>query len=140
MQIFPTQESAGCGMEIANCISNYHAVFGNLHSLAVIIGGTFVLIALLLSTLLILQHLRSYTKPEEQKWVIGVLLMVPIYATESMISLWNGRFSIVCDILRNCYEAFALYCFGNYLVACLGKFFSPLFTSSKNATFDSRPC
>lgn len=30
------------------------------------------------------------------------------------------RFSIECDILRNCYEAFALYAFGSYLVACLG--------------------
>ncbi|ONK75105.1 uncharacterized protein A4U43_C03F13370 [Asparagus officinalis] len=57
---------------------------------------------------------------QEQKWIIGVLFMVPVYASESIISLSKAKFSIVCDILRNCYEAFALYCFGSYLVACLG--------------------
>ncbi|KAL0552932.1 hypothetical protein IC582_012066 [Cucumis melo] len=47
--------------------------------------------------------------------------MVPVYATQSIISLWNSRFSLACDILRNCYEAFALYSFGRYLIASLGK-------------------
>jgi hypothetical protein len=28
--------------------------------------------------------------------------------------------SVASDILRNCYEAFALYSFGSYLVASLG--------------------
>ncbi|ERM99450.1 hypothetical protein AMTR_s00131p00101830 [Amborella trichopoda] len=56
----------------------------------------------------------------EQKWLVGVLFMVPVYACESLLSLWNPSISIECDILRNCYEAFALYCFGSYLVACLG--------------------
>ncbi|KAG2329634.1 hypothetical protein Bca52824_000814 [Brassica carinata] len=46
--------------------------------------------------------------------------MVPVYATESIISLSNAKLSLPCDILRNCYEAFALYSFGSYLVACLG--------------------
>lgn len=92
----------------------------NYHIPAVIIGGVFVLIALVLSTLLLLQHLSSYNNPSEQKWIIGVLFMVPVYACESIISLWKANFSIVCDILRNCYEAFALYCFGSYLAACLG--------------------
>ncbi|KAG7983939.1 hypothetical protein I3843_04G131300 [Carya illinoinensis] len=46
--------------------------------------------------------------------------MVPVYATESIISLLFPRLSLACDILRNCYEAFALYSFGSYLVACLG--------------------
>ncbi|KAL5680720.1 hypothetical protein ACJX0J_007105, partial [Zea mays] len=58
----------------------------------------------------------------EQKWIIAVLFMVPVYACESIISLWNSKLSLACDILRNCYEAFALYAFGRYLVACLGFF------------------
>ncbi|XP_060961599.1 protein LAZ1 homolog 2 isoform X2 [Cannabis sativa] len=56
----------------------------------------------------------------EQKWIVAVLFIVPAYATESVISLWNPKFSLACDILRNCYEAFALYSFGSYLIACLG--------------------
>ncbi|XP_043706009.1 protein LAZ1 homolog 2 [Telopea speciosissima] len=98
----------------------YGEAYTTLHQPAVIIGGCLVLVALILSIHLIFQHLRSYTNPEEQKWIVAVIFMVPVYACESIISLWNYRFSIACDILRNCYEAFALYAFGRYLVACLG--------------------
>ncbi|KAJ4834721.1 hypothetical protein Tsubulata_007677 [Turnera subulata] len=56
----------------------------------------------------------------EQKWIVAVIFMVPVYATESFISLFDPRLSLVCDTLRDCYEAFALYAFGSYLVACLG--------------------
>ncbi|CAN1243335.1 Protein LAZ1 homolog 2 [Linum perenne] len=75
--------------------------YRNLHQPALIAGGSFVLVAISVSLLLILQHLRSYTNP-------------------SLLSLLNYRLSLACDILRNCYEAFALYSFGSYLIACLG--------------------
>ncbi|KAG0487116.1 hypothetical protein HPP92_009211 [Vanilla planifolia] len=101
-------------------ISNFQGVYRNLHTTAVVIGGIFALIAIVISLLLIFQHLKSYTNPAEQKWIICILLMVPVYAIESIISLWQPKISIVCDILRNCYEAFALYAFGSYLVSCLG--------------------
>ncbi|KAF8388712.1 hypothetical protein HHK36_025392 [Tetracentron sinense] len=101
-------------------ISAYDETYRDLRLPAVIIGGCFVLVALILSILLILQHLRSYTNPAEQKWIVAVVFMVPVYACESFISLLNSRLSLACDILRNCYEAFALYSFGSYLVACLG--------------------
>ncbi|KAL6650116.1 hypothetical protein ACP70R_014340 [Stipagrostis hirtigluma subsp. patula] len=100
--------------------SSFRALYGNIHAPAVLIGAAFALTALLISLWLILQHLRSYSNPAEQKWIIAVLFMVPVYASESIISLWNSDFSLACDILRNCYEAFALYAFGRYLVACLG--------------------
>ena len=45
---------------------------------------------------------------------------IPVFNSFQIISLWNSKFSLACDILRNCYEAFALYAFGRYLVACLG--------------------
>ncbi|KAL8137217.1 hypothetical protein V2J09_003218 [Rumex salicifolius] len=94
--------------------------YQNVHDTAALIAACFASIALILSSYLIFQHLRSYTNPAEQKWIVGVVLMVPVYATESFISLTNPRTSLACDILRNCYEAFALYAFGSYLVACLG--------------------
>lgn len=100
--------------------SGYGTEYQHLHQPALIVGGCFAAVAVLTSIYLILQHLRSYTNPAEQKWVVAVIFMVPVYATESIISLWNSKFSLACDILRNCYEAFALYSFGSYLVACLG--------------------
>ncbi|EXC35621.1 hypothetical protein L484_000780 [Morus notabilis] len=106
-------------MEI-NRISDSESFYRDLQQPGLIIAGCFVVVAFSLSIFLILQHLRSYTNPAEQKWIVAVVFMVPVYATESIISLWNPKLSLACDILRNCYEAFALYSFGSYLVACLG--------------------
>ncbi|MBA0661813.1 hypothetical protein Goklo_006055 [Gossypium klotzschianum] len=108
---------AGCSSHV---VSAYEDAYTYLHHPAVIIGGLFALVALILSLFLILQHLRFYTNPAEQKWIVSIVFMVPVYATESVISLWNPRFSLACDILRSCYEAFALYSFGRYLIACIG--------------------
>ncbi|KAK1354957.1 Lazarus [Heracleum sosnowskyi] len=94
--------------------------YSDLYEPAVIFAGCSVLIALVSSFSLIRQHLISYTKPEEQKWIVGVLLMVPIYAIQSIISLVNPKLSLALDISRNCYEAFAVYSFGSYLIAVLG--------------------
>lgn len=91
-----------------------------LEEAALIVASSSALLSFLLSTLLIFQHLRSYTNPAEQKWIVAVISMVPVYATESILSLWNPNLSLACDILRNLYEAFALYSFGSYLIACLG--------------------
>ncbi|KAI7724517.1 hypothetical protein M8C21_028998, partial [Ambrosia artemisiifolia] len=51
--------------------------------------------------------------PQEQKWIVLVLLMVPVYAIESIFSLWKPKFALACDILRSCYESVALYSFGS---------------------------
>ncbi|KAK4391890.1 protein LAZ12 [Sesamum angolense] len=120
----------------------YQNTYKDLHLPAFLIAGCFGFAAIVLSLLLTFQHLRSYTNPsetylveglyldayiftwayihQEQKWIVAVLFMVPVYATESILSLWNAKLSLACDILRNCYEAFALYAFGSYLIACLG--------------------
>ncbi|KAE7998424.1 hypothetical protein FH972_002969 [Carpinus fangiana] len=82
-------------------ISAYTDIYRELHQPVLITAGCFAAIAVILSIYLILQHLRSYTNP-------------------AIISLCFPRLSLACDILRNCYEAFALYSFGSYLVACLG--------------------
>ncbi|CAB4290997.1 unnamed protein product [Prunus armeniaca] len=87
---------------------------------ASLVSGVFVLITLTLSIYLVFEHLSAYKLPEEQKFLIGVVLMVPCYAVESLISLVNPSISVDCEILRDCYESFAMYCFGRYLVACLG--------------------
>ncbi|KAM3741577.1 hypothetical protein ACB098_07G006500 [Castanea mollissima] len=106
---------------MASNSSSAHAdTYQRLHQPALITAGCFVVVTLILSIFLILQHLRCYTNPAEQKWIVAVLFMVPVYATESIISLWFPKASLACDILRNCYEAFALYSFGSYLIACLG--------------------
>ncbi|GFP80201.1 transmembrane protein 184c [Phtheirospermum japonicum] len=92
----------------------------SLYSWAVTSAGIFVIVALLLSIYLIFEHLSAYNQPEEQKFLIGLILMVPVYAVESFLSLINPDAAFNCAIVRDCYEAFALYCFERYLIACLG--------------------
>ncbi|KAH9298338.1 hypothetical protein KI387_030020, partial [Taxus chinensis] len=101
--------------------SFFLSVEGNtFRTWAIIVAGIFVLIALCLSMFLTFEHLTAYKNPEEQKFLIGVILMVPCYSVESFVSLVKHSISVDCEILRDCYEAFAMYCFGRYLIACLG--------------------
>ncbi|CAL5203995.1 unnamed protein product [Lathyrus oleraceus] len=83
-------------------------------------ASIFVLVALVLSMYLIFEHLAAYNQPEEQKFLIGLILMVPVYSLESFLSLLDSSAAFNCAIIRDCYEAFALYCFERYLIACLG--------------------
>nr|KYP44468.1 Transmembrane protein 184C family [Cajanus cajan] len=87
---------------------------------ATIIAAAFLVPTLALSMYLLFEHLSAYKNPEEQKFLIGVILMVPCYSIESFVSLVNPSIGVDCEILRDCYESFAMYCFGRYLVACLG--------------------
>ncbi|KAK9049394.1 hypothetical protein SSX86_031636 [Deinandra increscens subsp. villosa] len=78
-----------------------------------------VLVALFLSTYLIFEHLAAYNQPEEQKFLIGLVLMVPVYSVES-VRRSHALLSVFFAVFMDWYEAFALYCFGRYLIACLG--------------------
>ena len=76
---------------------------------------------------------------QEQKWIIGVVLIVPIYAVESvsmnlswfclhlMPILKLNQFLLHLQYVSFCsthaalvFEIVRLYSFGRYLVACLG--------------------
>ncbi|KAL2532684.1 Protein LAZ12 [Abeliophyllum distichum] len=74
----------------------YENKYKYIHSTALISAGCFVLVALVLSLFLTYQHLRSYTNPSEQKWIVAVIFLVPVYATESILSLWNSNYLIAC--------------------------------------------
>ncbi|MQL88181.1 hypothetical protein Taro_020729 [Colocasia esculenta] len=37
------------------------------------------------------------------------------------LSLLDSQVAFVCEMMRDCYEAFAMYCFERYLIACLGQ-------------------
>eukprot|EP00850_Spirogloea_muscicola_P000395 SM000001S04797 [mRNA] locus=s1:2298545:2301906:- [translate_table: standard] len=76
--------------------------------------------ALCISAFLVVEHLTAYNNPAEQKWLISVICMVPVYTLSAFFSLWRPELTMVCDSVRNCYEAYTIYAFGSYLMACLG--------------------
>jgi hypothetical protein len=52
-------------------------------------------------------HLRSYTVPLEQRYILRLLLIVPIYALDSWLSLLllgGHQYYVYFDSLRDCYE------------------------------------
>ncbi|XP_010244016.1 PREDICTED: protein LAZ1 homolog 1-like [Nelumbo nucifera] len=101
--------------------SPYLGVESNMsYNWPILSAAVFVVVALVLSLFLIFEHIAAYKQPEEQKFLIGLILMVPVYALESFLSLLNSEVAFICEMMRDCYEAFALYCFERYLIACLG--------------------
>ncbi|EJD40989.1 DUF300-domain-containing protein [Auricularia subglabra TFB-10046 SS5] len=52
--------------------------------------------------------------------VIRIMVMVPIYAIASLISLVSLEAAFVIDAIRDIYEAFVIYCFFQLLIGYLG--------------------
>ena len=53
------------------------------------------------------QHLRCYSHPAEQRWIVRILFFVPIYAFDSWLSLLffnNDDLYVYFNTVRDCYE------------------------------------
>lgn len=81
------------------------------HRIGLILSAIFALIATLVSSWLILQHARHYSRPSEQKHIVRILFMVPIYSIVSFLSFEFYRHFIYFQVLRDCYEAVAIASF-----------------------------
>lgn len=68
-------------------------------------------------------HLRSYTVPNEQRYIVRLLFIVPIYAFDSWLSLLllgGHQHYVYFDSVRDCYEAFVIYSFLSLCFQYLG--------------------
>lgn len=81
------------------------------HDLGLIIAAGCTLIAVLLSFFLIFMHAIHYTKPYEQRHIIRILFMIPVYAAASLLSMWYYWHAIYFKVISSCYEAFAIASF-----------------------------
>lgn len=70
------------------------------------LAGLFVWAALLLSCQQIYQHLRFYTMPSEQKYIVRILFIVPIYGFDCWLSLlfFKNNYYVYFDSIRDWYE------------------------------------
>jgi len=89
-----------------------------------VIAGLCTFLAIGITCHQIFQHIRFYTTPKEQAWIIRVLFIVPIYSLCSWLSLfWFGTsddYYVYFNAVRDCYEAFVIYsflslCYDGYL-------------------------
>ncbi|EIN05458.1 DUF300-domain-containing protein [Punctularia strigosozonata HHB-11173 SS5] len=84
------------------------------------LAGIATLVATVVSAISIFLHIKNYRKPILQRMVIRIMLMVPLYAISSFISLFSLDAAFFIDAIRDIYEAFVIYCFFQLLLAYLG--------------------
>ncbi|EIW75502.1 DUF300-domain-containing protein [Coniophora puteana RWD-64-598 SS2] len=87
---------------------------------ALIFAGLSTLVAVVVSGLSIYLQLKNYRKPMLQRMVVRIMVMVPIYAIASLISIFSLDAAFFIDAIRDIYEAFVIYCFFALLIQYLG--------------------
>lgn len=87
------------------------------HTLALVISAVCGLIAIVVSLFLMFMHTIHYSRPTEQKHIVRILFMVPIYSVVSYLSVYFYKHSVYYEVLRDCYEAFAIASFFSLMCA-----------------------
>lgn len=87
------------------------------HHLGLWLSVIFALIAMLTSFFLIFMHAIHYSRPYEQRHIIRILFMVPVYAVVSFLSYLYYNHSVYFEVIRDCYEAFAIASFFSLMCA-----------------------
>ncbi|CCO33251.1 Transmembrane protein 184 homolog C30D11,06c [Rhizoctonia solani AG-1 IB] len=101
--------------------STLEAGSGSVLSPTVLVSaGLATAVATVALVLSICSHLKNYRKPALQRMVICIMVMVPLYAISSFISLFSLEAGVIIDVLRDIYEAFVIYCFFHLLLIYLG--------------------
>jgi len=106
-----------------------------VHTIAWAASGAAAFIACALSFVLIYKHLTNYTNKKEQKLVVRILLMVPIYAIDSFLSFRFVWLAVFFDLGRDCYEAFVIYTFFSLLLEYIGGYESGKIIFEKKPAF-----
>ncbi|KAJ3900145.1 DUF300-domain-containing protein [Lentinula edodes] len=81
------------------------------HRIGWAIAGACSVATVLISMISVFQHCRTYTKPAEQRQILRILYMPPIYAVISFCSYRFFRSYTYYDLAEVVYEAFTLSAF-----------------------------
>ncbi|PAV76666.1 hypothetical protein WR25_25561 [Diploscapter pachys] len=86
------------------------------------IAGVCAFLAIAISLHQIYQHLRWYSCPSEQRWIVRIMIIVPLYAFESWLSLvfFSDNVYIYFNAMRDWYEAVVIYSFLSLCYEYLG--------------------
>jgi ABC-type sugar transport system permease subunit len=91
------------------------------HRLGLWLSAIFGAIAIVVSFFLIFMHAVHYIRPHEQRHIIRILFMVPVYAAVSFLSYLYYQHSVYFEVIRDCYEAFAIASFFSLLCAYIAR-------------------
>ncbi|CEP08279.1 hypothetical protein [Parasitella parasitica] len=93
--------------------SEFNPILIQLALLCTVVGSCISLFSVWL-------HWKNYRKPNQQRQVVRILWMVPIYGISTYISLVSLNVAFYVDTFRDIYEAFVIYAFFNLLLNKLG--------------------
>jgi hypothetical protein len=86
----------------------------------IFVGGYCAILATTLSFFQILEHLTCFADPECQTKVVRILFMVPLYAMISWASILQPEAAEYLNLIRDAYEAYAIYAFFSLMLALMG--------------------
>ncbi|CAO3572092.1 unnamed protein product [Mortierella alpina] len=98
-----------------------HSITWKRHYIGWGIAGALAFIATAISFRLLFKHARNYNKPSEQRHIMRIVLMIPIYSVISFLSYRFYREAIYYETVRDCYEAFVIHSFFVLLLTYLGE-------------------
>jgi hypothetical protein len=92
------------------------------HSLTLYqMAGTFSMLTCLLTMFHMSSHLRNFEEPLIQRKIVALLWMSPIYSVTSFLSLVFPSANGYLAIIKDFYEAYAIFTFLSFLIAVLGR-------------------
>ncbi|KDR75855.1 hypothetical protein GALMADRAFT_97799 [Galerina marginata CBS 339.88] len=87
------------------------SIHWDAHRIGWAVAGACTLVTLLISIFTVLSHCRNYTKPRQQRQVIRILYMPPVYAVISFLSYRFFRAYTYYSFVEVVYEAITLSAF-----------------------------
>ncbi|PWY97516.1 DUF300-domain-containing protein [Testicularia cyperi] len=113
---------------------------GNLnfkaHDVGWLMCGIMALIATISSFWLIWKHLTYYTCPQQQRHIVRLLIMVPVYAIVSFMSYLFYHEALYYQTIRDCYEAVLVTSFFYLILAYTGDTRAEQHAVFRNLKFD----
>ncbi|KAF0541708.1 organic solute transporter Ostalpha-domain-containing protein [Gigaspora margarita] len=88
-----------------------HGPHFDAHRIGWTVSGAFAFVATVVSIYLIIKHSQYYHRPDCQRHIIRIILIIPIYAVISWLSYRFFHYSIYFEAVRDCYEAFVIAAF-----------------------------
>ncbi|KDD74960.1 organic solute transporter Ostalpha, partial [Helicosporidium sp. ATCC 50920] len=96
------------------------------------VAGSCASLACVISIIQILQHLRYYSEPVFQRYIVRLIFLVPVYSMCSFASLLAPDAAVYISTIRDCYEAWVIY---NFMSLCLAYVGGPGAVENKMAGF-----
>lgn len=88
---------------------------------ALIIAGVASVLSVSISLLHLIRHLKQYSMPQIQMWIVRIILICPAYAISSSLAMYLGSTNgLYVEFVRDLYEAFVVYSLLNLVMEYCG--------------------